>query len=155
MRHSSLPHLPAENNQTLLGDWFVNALRFGPTKILLFTNAQTLYSLLVEYKKKDLSDVGQLFRTGLKTNLLAEGVAAEKVTALLTQYQQVVLAQTDNRSVLGSMNDLASIYKYWMMARGGFKQTDLAEAMREINRTPQLKRDGHYSIDLLREALRG
>ncbi len=53
MKRGNLPQIPPENNTPLLGDWFVNPLRFGYTKTLLFANAITLYSILVEYKKKD------------------------------------------------------------------------------------------------------
>jgi hypothetical protein len=152
VKREDLPQVPAEDNPTLLGDWFVNALKFGRTKMLLFANAATLYSLLVEYKKKDLADIGLFFRTHLKSNLLLEGFDPGKIERLLADYEAVTLAKTDNRSVLGSMNDLAVMYEYFIVGQGGLKEVDLSQVVPEINRTPQLKRSG-YSIELFREKL--
>jgi hypothetical protein len=149
----NLLQIPPEENVTLLGDWFVNPLRFGYTKTLLFANAITLYSILAEYKKTDLVDIGQFFRTNLKLNLRLEEVERERISKVLAEYQEVTLAKTDSRSVLGSMNDLAWMYKHRIVDRGGTKETDLDQVVRDINRTPQLKRDGKYSIDLLKERL--
>jgi hypothetical protein len=151
VKRGDLPQISRDDNPMLLGDWFVNSLRWGHTKILLFANAETLYSFLVEYRKKDLRELGQLFRTNLKSQLLAENFELGQIERLLAEYQSITLAQTDNRSVLGSMNDLASMYQYWKGAEGG--EFDLIQAGREINRTPQLKRGGRYSIDLLREKM--
>jgi len=153
VKRGNLPQIPPENNTSLLGDWFVNPLRFGNTKTLLFANAITLYSILVEYKKKDLVDIGQLFRTNLKFNLLLEGFENEKIDRILTEYEEVTLAKTDSRSVLGSMNDLALMYEFYIVGQGGIKDVDLSRVSQEINRTPQLKRDGHYSIRLLKEKI--
>ena len=151
VKRGELRQIPPENNPTLLGDWFVNPLRFGYTKILLFANAITLYSILVEYKKKDLADIGQLFRSNLRLNLLLEGFESEKVDRLLAEYQEVTLAKTDSRSVLGSMNDLAWMYKCQIVDRGGVKASELSQVIQDINRTPQLKRGGKYSIELMKE----
>lgn len=153
VKRADLPQIPPENNPTLLGDWFVNPLRFGHTKTLLFANALTLYSILVEYKKKDVVDIGHFFRTNLKFNLLLEGFENEKVDRLLADYEEVRLAKTDSRSVLGSMNDLASMYETYIISHGGLKIVALSRATQEINRTPQLKRGGHHSIKLLKEKI--
>ena len=147
---SALPEISPDDNETLLGDWFVNPLRFGYTKILLFTNAPTLYSILIEYKKKDLVDVGHLFRSHLKFNLLQEGIAGEKIESILAEYNEVVLAKTDSRSVLGSMNDLAWLYECHIKMDGGITAVDLGQAIRKVNRTPQLTRGGKYSIKLMK-----
>jgi hypothetical protein len=155
IKREKLPQIPAETDKTVLGEWFVNSLRFGHSKILLFANAGTLYSLLVAYQKSDLKNIGRLFRTNLEVNLLAEGFESDKVNRILAEYQDVVLAQTDSRSVLGSMNDLASLYEYQIMDRGGITQTDLNQAIWEINRTPQMKHEGHHSIKLLRGKING
>ena len=135
----------------LPGDWFVNALKFGRNKALLFAHAPTLYSLLVPYTKPQLKDVGHLFRTALRDNLVHEGFAAAALDKLLADYQQVILGKTDNRSVLGSMNDLAYMYEVMLEHRDTVTVVDVALLSLEINRTPQLKRGGKYSIDLWRE----
>ena len=154
MKPGALPQIASEDNKTFLGDWFVNSLKFGSTKLLLFANAPTLYSILVEYKKKDLAEIGQLFRTKLRLNLLGEGFEQAKVESILVEYQEVMLAGTDSRSILGSMNDLARMYKFQIGHSGGIKTGDLSSIIQDINRTPQLKRGGRYSIELMRERVR-
>ena len=149
----TLPQIDTEDNSSGLGDWFVNTLRFGHIKTLLFVNAPTLYSILVEYKKKDLGDIGQFFRTHLSLNLQSERFEAKKIEKLLTEYQEVKLAKTDNRSVLGSMNDLGRLYQVQIEYKGGMKEIDLGLIIQDINRTPQLKRAGKYSIELMKNEL--
>ena len=149
----ALPEIPAEDNQALLGDWFVNLIKFGRTKSLIFVNAATLYSfLLMGYKKKDLQKISTLFNEALRFHLLAEAIPVEDIERVLSQYDTVTFAKTDSRSVLGSMNDLAWLYEVMIMSGGGLQLCDLTEATQNINRTPQLTRDG-YSIDLLKKAL--
>ena len=49
------------------------------------------------------------------------------------------------------MNDLAWMYKYQIVDRGGVKASELSQVIQDINRTPQLKRGGKYSIELMKE----
>ncbi len=146
----NLPELSPESNTTLLGDWFANMFRMGHSKYMLFTNATTF---LVEYKKSDLADIGEFFRFNLEFSLFDEGFTNEQIDRLLAEYAEVRLAKTDNRSVIGSMNDLVTLYKYVIMDMGGPKEADIALAIRELNRTPQLKRDGRFSIGMLSEKI--
>lgn len=145
-----LSQLAPESNTTLLGDWFVNTFRIGHSKFFLFANAETLYSFLVEYKKRDLVDISEFFRFNLEFYLFDEGFSNEQIDRLLAEYTDVTLAKTDSRSVLGSMNDIASMYQYF---RENLLSGDVVEVVKKINRTPQLKRGGRYSIDLLKEKL--
>ncbi|MCB0214040.1 MAG: hypothetical protein KDJ52_32180 [Anaerolineae bacterium] len=103
----------------------------------MFVNVAMLYSILVEYEKKDLADIGVLFRNWLQANLQAERVAPHKI----------------DKSVLGSMNDLAFMYQYLIVYRGGTNVIDLYQLIYDVNRTPQLKWGGHYSIKLLKDRL--
>ncbi|MCB0195279.1 MAG: hypothetical protein KDJ65_25250 [Anaerolineae bacterium] len=153
IKPGDLHSIAAEDNHTVLGDWFVNTFKIGHSKYIMFANAATLYSLLFEYKKKDLADVGALFRSLLQANLQAEGFDSHIIDTLLADYQAVTLAKTDSRSVLGSMNDLAFMYQTLIVHRSGPKIVNLNQGIYDVNRTPQLKRDGHYSIELLKERL--
>lgn len=150
VKPAELPQLSPESNETLLGDWFANMFRLGHSKFLLFANAETLYSILVEYKKSELVDIGEFFRFNLEFSLFDEGFANNQIDRLLAEYADVTLAKTDSRSILGSMNDITAMYKYF---REELLAGDVTEVVKRINRTPQLKRGGHFSIDLLREKL--
>ena len=152
-KRAALPQIPPENNKTFLGDWFVNSHRFGYTKTLLLVNAPTLYSILIEYKKRELADIGEFFRTNLKSNLLLEGFEKEKIERVLAEYQEVILARTDSREILGSMNDLMRLYEFQIEGKGGIIESSLQQVIGQINRTPQLKRSGKYSIEMMAEKI--
>lgn len=79
-----------------------------------------------------------------------EGFAAAALDQLLADYHTIILGKTDNRSVLGSMNDLAYLFEGMIETRGGIKMVDVGELSQDINRTPQWKRGKSYSIDLWR-----
>lgn len=153
VRRAALPQIPASENTSLLGDWFVNALRFGHTKALLFANADTLYSFLVPYLKKDLADPQRFFLENMLRYFLSEDLNPRDIERVMEEYHDMTLARSDSRSILGSMNDLANMYEATISAYGGIQRVDLLWVAWEINRTPQLKRGGKYSIDMLREKL--
>lgn len=100
-----------------------------------------------------MADIGRLFRSYLKFNLLQEGFAGEKVENILGKYNEVVLAKTDSHSVLGSMNDLAWLYECHINVKGELITVDFGKAIREMNQTPQLTRGGKSSIALMKEQI--
>jgi hypothetical protein len=109
--------------------------------------------MLVKYKKQDLSDMAQLFRTNLRLNLQREGFEAGQIEGLLAEYGEMKLGKTDSRSALGSINDLARLYQVQIEYEGGIKGVDLGSIIQTTNRTPQLTRGGKYSIVLLKTKL--
>lgn len=137
-----------------LSDWHANLLWLDRKKYVLFTNDQTLYSLLVHWTKKPRS-AGFLerFRFGLFKSLMSEGFAEEQIECYLSQHVQITITKTNNRSVLGSMNDLAFQIKYMIYMNGGLAETDLPEMTRQTNRTPMSAIKYKYGIDELKRLL--
>jgi hypothetical protein len=137
-----------------LWDWHANLLWIERRKWVLFTNDRTLYSFFVRLVRRPLlPDFTELFRLGLFKSLMGEGFAEPLVEYAMRNHQTVVIAKTTNRSVLGSMNDLAFQIKCLVETMGGVARADLSEVNRELNRIPMSAIKYRVSIDELRQRL--
>lgn len=87
---------------TLLGDWFAHLVA-GRKGTVLFVSEKTLLPVVVA--APDVRALLPCFREGLSGVLMALGVAAPAVERELAQMVDVTFAKTNNRRVMGSMND--------------------------------------------------
>ena len=137
-----------------LYDWHANLLWLDRKKYVLFTNDQTLYSLVVPWNKSPrLTDFIQRFRFGLFKSLLGEGLAEAQIEYLLSEHTQVTITKTNSRSVLGSMNDLAFQIKSMILMSDGPIDVNLSEVNRQLNRIPMSPIKYQVSIDELKRRL--
>ena len=137
-----------------LYDWHANILRLERKKYVLFTNDQTLYSLLEPWNKSPrLPDFIQRFRFGLFKSLMSEGLAEMQIEYLLSEYMQVTITKTNSRSVLGSMNDLTFQIKSMILMSGGLTDVNLSEVNWQLNRIPMSAIKYKFSIDELKTRL--
>jgi hypothetical protein len=137
-----------------LCDWHANMLWLDRKKYVLFTNDQTLYSLLVPWNKSPRSThFMERFRLGLLKNLMSEGLAEVQVGYLLNEHEQVTITKTNSRSVLGSMNDMAIQIKSIIFVSGGLTDVNLSEVNRQLNRIPMSSIKYKFSIDELKRRL--
>ena len=135
-------------------DWHANLLWVDRKKCVLFTNNQTLYSFfLPSIKKPTLENFEKVFRLGLFKSLMTEGFAEPQVEYMLREHQHIVIAKTNSRSILGSMNDLAFQIKSMIYATGGLANADLSEINRKLNRIPMSAIKYKVSIDELKQLL--
>ena len=137
-----------------LCDWHANMLWLDRKKYILFTNDQTLYSLLVPWNKSPRSTAfNERFRLGLFKSLMSEGFTEVQIKYLLSEHKQVTITKTNSRSVLGSMNDLAFQIKSMVFVRGGLTDVNLSEVNRQLNRIPMSAIKYKFSIDELKRRL--
>ena len=135
-------------------DWHANLLWVDRKKCVLFTNNPTLYSFfLPSIKKSILENFEEVFRLSLFKSLIAERFAEPQVEYVLRQHQHIVIAKTNSRSILGSMNDLAFQIKSMISATGGLANADLSEINRQLNRIPMSAIKYKVSIDELKRLL--
>jgi hypothetical protein len=136
-----------------LYDWHANMLWLERKKYVLFTNDQTLYSLLVPWNKSPrLTDFMERFRFGLFKSLMSEGLAEVQIEYLLSEYTQVTITKTNSRSVLGSMNDLTIQIKSMILVSDGL-DVNFSEVNRQLNRIPMSAIKYKISIDELKRRL--
>lgn len=143
-----------ETTNTTLGDWIVNVFYLERRKILIFINEKTLLSfILYGVKNSDIRNIHHLLINGLEQTLTVENIEMSKLYKVLNEYSEIRLTKTDNRKVLGNMNDLTDLYKHIIHTDGGLQNLNLTEVIMRINRTPQRNLDWSYSIDLVKEIL--
>ena len=135
-----------------LFDWHANLLRLDRKKYVLYTNSQTLYSILMRWAGK-AKKFQEQFRLELFKNLMSEGFNEKHVEYIMSGHAQVTITQTNSRSVLGSMNDLASQIGSMISLRGRLADPDLLKINRELNRIPMGAIKYQYSIAELKRKL--
>jgi hypothetical protein len=137
-----------------VGSWHANLLRFDRRKCILFTHDVTLYSFLMPgLKKMQFENFREIFGQNLFKNLLWENFPQNQIEIILDEHREITIAKTNNRNVLGSMNDLAFQLKYRIAAMGGLSNVDLAELNHDLNRIPMSAIKEVYSIYELRNLL--
>jgi len=120
-----------------LSDWHANLLRVDRKKCVLFTNDLTLYSFLIHMVKESLSvGFGEQFRLGLLKSLMSDKLDELQVKRMLSSQGTVMIAQTNNRSVLGSMNDLVFQIRCLVYSMGGLADANLSVINHHLNRIP-------------------
>ena len=87
----------------LLGDWYANVLFVNRKPLVLAVSARTLLPLLIP--ARDPSTLRPRLAEKLGRVLAALGVSAEGIREEKSQMTEIVFARTDNRQILGTMND--------------------------------------------------
>ena len=120
-----------------LGSWHANIFRIERRKAILLTNDKTLFSLLVVgVKKADLRRFDDLFRDVLFKNIRSMDIMPDHVNQIMDETLQFILGKTNNRSVLGTMNDHISSTIFHVAYDGGYQHIDVNGLTRRINETP-------------------
>lgn len=142
--------MPPELSSGFFGPWHANLIRIERRKCILFTNDRTLYSFLVPgVKKKD--DFHDLFLMNLNANLAGEGLRQVEILKALDEYSEIAVAPTSNRSVLGSMNDLADQVEFLISRAGGLEKADMLRVNMMLNRVPMGALKYDYAIEKVYE----
>ena len=142
--------------KSFLGSWHANLLIVERHKCVLATNDSTLYTIFIPYlKKADFEVFHFIFRQNLNKNLVYEGFTQKQIEAILNEYQDIKYAKTNNRSVLGSMNDMRSQLEFRIQMNGGIKSTNIFELNHELNRIIFRAINYKHPIELLRVKICG
>lgn len=117
--------------------WHANLLRIERRKCVLFTHDASLYSVFVPgLKKPEFARLESVFGERLFKALRWDGFAQDQIEAMLDACRTVLFTRSDNRSVLGSMNDLRFQIEVYVAGDGGLANVDLADLHRRLNRIP-------------------
>ena len=136
------------------GSWHCNLLRIDRRKCVLFTHDNTLYSFLVPgLTKPDFMNFKAVFRENIFKNLFDEQLPQDQIERFLDNNREIKIAKTNNRSVLGSMNDLAFQLKYQIQDMGGLVNASIPKLNHNLNRIPMSTIKDIYSIDELKRFL--
>lgn len=119
-----------------LAEWYANAipLPFPGRWVVMFTSADSL--LTVVAPGRSLGTALPTFRRRLPALLRRIGIPAESITELSNSLTEVAIGRTANRSVLGSMNELAFLIKTIMLDAAGFDDVDLDRLEINLSEVP-------------------
>lgn len=120
-----------------LGQWHANLIYINGRKCVLFANDRTLLNFISpDVSRAQIRDFGNLFRTWLSAVLHHEGLELALVQQILTEYEDVGIAKTESKSVLGSLNDLAFHYEFLIQESGGLHSPEIPDIIYKLNRMP-------------------
>lgn len=149
------PTTNVEPIRSIMGGWHANLLRIERRKCILITNDSTLYTLFIPcLRKADFQNFHVVFGQHLFKNLLNEGFGQSQIEAVLDEHEQLLYDKTNNRSVLGSMNDQKIQLEWRIHLNGGLEETSIYNLNKELNRNILSAIDKSYPIEMLEDKLR-
>jgi hypothetical protein len=107
----------------------------------------------IAYTPVSIFRATSVFRESVFKNLLNEQLPQNQIERFLDNNRKIEIAKTNNRSVLGSMNDLAFQLTYRIQDMGGLVHANIPELNHYLNRTPMSKIEEVYSIYELKSFL--
>jgi hypothetical protein len=141
--------------QNDLSGWHANLLGVDRRKCALFTHDKTLFSFFIPgLTKPDFQRIGDVFGQSLFKTLMREEFPQRQIELFLDDIRDIHFAKTNNRSVLGSMNDLIFQLKYMVGDYGGLANADIMKLNYDLNRIPMSAIEEIYSIYELRKLLK-
>jgi hypothetical protein len=122
---------------TVLGDWFAQPLSVGHQRFVLL--ASELSRLPILMPARDVKNIGRNFPHALGQMLWRLDIPAGKIERGVDAAREVVIAATNNRSVLGTLNDYSNMLQWTMPNR---PNTDLVDVALWLSHTPVRPIDG-------------
>ena len=120
-----------------LGPWHANLVHIDRRKCVLFVNDKTLFNFIMpDVSRAQIGELEKLFKSYLSCVIVDAGFPDPDRARILSEYDEVGYANTNSKSVLGSMNDLAFHYKYSIQESGGVHSPAVPEIIRRLNRMP-------------------
>ena len=134
--------------------WHANLLRIERRKCVLFTHDVTLYSVFVPgLKKPEFMRLDLVFGQRLFKALLWDEFTQVQVERMLDAARTIRFTRSNNRSVLGSMNDVRFHVELSIEHAGGLESVDLVDLHHRLNRIPFGAVGYRYPVEVLREHL--
>jgi hypothetical protein len=132
-------------------DWHASLLRLERRKCVLFTHDATLYSIFVPgLKKPEFEHLDEVFGQRLFKTLLWDEFPQAQIEKMLDACRTVRFARSNNRRVLGSMNEMRFHVEVDIEDAGGLDRVDLADLHHRLNRTPWSATGYRYAVEGLR-----
>jgi hypothetical protein len=116
-------------------DWYANLLVLDRRKYLLLTHAGALFAIFEpDVRASDLRATKNLVVKPIERELLAESLPAGIFGDLRFDSDELLIAKTADRSVLGCMNDTAFLCDVAVADAGSLALTDVASLNHRLRR---------------------
>ena len=131
LRWGGAPSEVTAPSTTVLGDWFAQPVSQGHQRFVLLISEHSRLPVLMP--GRDLKNLGRNFPDALAQMLQALGVPSAAVTTEVEASREAVIAVTNNRSLLGTLNDFSHMLSYHMSYH---PEASLLDAALWLSRTP-------------------
>ena len=139
-----------DNDTSVLGCWSAHLVMFARMRFVLFVNAKTLLTIFIHLIPKE--HLLERFRQALVKELIRIGVPPGKAMEETEKFRNFSLEKNTDRSVIGSMNELAFDYKVLLSSHiEEYGLLDLENAQELANQMPHVKREHPFPDDYVRE----
>ncbi len=136
---------------SILGPWHANLIYIDRKKCILFVNDKTLFNFIIpDVNKSQFKELSSLFKMHLACVLSDLGVPEIAKVKIMSEYDTIQFANTNNKSVLGSMNDLAYHYKHHILYEGGVQSPAVPNIIKKLNHMPMGALEYKFSIEALK-----
>ena len=102
----------------VLGDWYVNLLNVGPHRLVLCVSERSLLPVILPARNAEFPGN---FPSYLLPILRAISIPAALAAIEADRAMEYTVARTENRRVLGVMNDFAHMAKYFPTDKSSFE----------------------------------
>ena len=120
-------------SDTALGDWYVNRIVVDRRPLLLLVSSTSLLPMVVP--ARDVKGLPSRLAGVVEARLRRLGIASRTIEAETRAMSPVVIARTDNRSVLGIAVDFAKSLPYYLES-GSWDDSTLQQAEDKLAETP-------------------
>jgi len=131
LRWVGAPVEVSASSTTVLGDWFAQPISVGHKRFVLLISQHSRLPVLMP--GRDLKNLGRNFPDALAQVLHALDVPSAAVQAEVEASREAVIAVTNNRSLLGTLNDFSHMLSYQMRYH---PDASLLDAALWLSRTP-------------------
>ena len=144
----------AEPTVEVIGPWHANLIYILGKKCVLFVNDKTLFNFIVAgVTRAQIKELTDLFIQNLTCALLNERIDEASVNKIIDEHSSIEYKNTDNKSVLGSINDLAFHYKLSIEDEGSIHTHQIPNIIKRLNHMPMGALKYAYAIDALKESI--
>jgi hypothetical protein len=131
-------------------DWYANLLFFDRRKCLLLTHSDTLFTIFEpDTRTSDLRATQALVEKLIERELTSEALPRGTFGDLWSE--DLLIAKTADRSLLGCMNDMAYLCEDAVAHAGSLARADVQSLNRSLRRNINSARDYQRPIDLVME----
>ena len=138
--------LPKESDSFI--SWHGNIFMIGRKKCLLVTHNESLYSIfLYGVTKKEMKNLAEILKSRLAELLRRDDFILPQIVLMLDTLENITYMKTSDRSVVGNMNDMVHMLKYYNMT-----EDELALSAR-VNHTPYSRGKFCFPRDILKRLM--
>ena len=125
------PQEVTEPTTTVLGDWYAEPVNIGHQRLVLFISEHSRLPVLMA--GRDLKHLAANFPDALAAVLWGLGIDAAAIRREVEATREAMIAKSNSRSHLGTLNDFSFMLKWQLPDRGDL---DLVQAALELSHTP-------------------